>query len=434
MHSHDWAKEKDSDAFEQEWRATCDGSSIHNRIKSTRDFQGFVFFRSKLQMGWTGDVEINFANATFERDADFSHSYFDGHVDFRNTRFKKRANFEQTRFKGRAVFAGASFAENANFGWTSFAEEATFYLARFQREAKFVQAKFSENAQFGETIFDGPAYFVFSRFLQEAGFPRATFSERVEFGFVTFSKIADFRWANFKDPTQAVFHRINNANADKAVTSGLRLRLVGCLPEDIRFEDVNWNRKNHRIYLQDEADLREPSQEVVRDTPEHGGIPPPLTHELVADAYRRLVNNFEKSRQHEWAEECFLGEMEMRRCNPHLFVFANRYWANRLYANFGWARWLGEYVSLTNFYGLLSRYGSSYKRALAVLAALLLLSPFFSPRSVCACQLTQRFRHCAPILTRTLATPERFPGDAPLNIRSASPNCSIPSTPDSGTP
>jgi len=377
MHSHYFGKDKD--AFKQEWQAIWDRTSIHNRIKDKRDFQGFVFPKLDLRMMCLAGAEVNFSKATFEHYADFSYSLFDRDVNFTNARFKKGTSFEQTRFQKRAIFAGALFAEDANFGWTSFAEDASFYLARFRSEAKFVQAKFSGNANFGEATFEGPAYFVFTKFAQEARFARGTFSEAAEFGFVNFSGIADFRWATFQNPTQAVFHRINNLEMGGDESLGLRLRLASCLLEGVRFEDVNWNRKNGRIYIQDEADLLESPQQIVRDTPEHGGLPPVLTHELVADAYRRLVNNFEKNRQYEWAERCFLSEMEMRRCNPRHFLFANRGLAQRLYANVGWARWLGENVSLTSFYRLLSSYGSSYGRALGVLTGLILLFAFLLP-------------------------------------------------------
>jgi uncharacterized protein YjbI with pentapeptide repeats len=377
MYSHYFGKDKA--AFEQEWQAIWNRTSIHNRIKNMRDFQGFVFPRVDLRMVCLAGAEVNFSKATFEHYADFSQSLFDRDVNFTNARFKKGASFELTRFQQRAIFAGTLFTADANFGWTSFAGEATFYLARFEAEAKFVRARFSEDAKFGEATFEGPAYFVFARFARDAGFARATFSRAAEFGFVDFSGIADFRWASFQNPTQAVFHRINNLEIRGDESPGLRLRLASCLLEGVRFEDVNWNLKNGRICIQDEADLREEPQGIARDTLEHGGLPPALTHELVADAYRRLVNNFEKSRQYDWAERCFLSEMEMRRCNPRHFLFANRALAKRLYANVGSARWLGENVSLTSFYRLLSNHGSSYGRALGVLAGFILLFAFLLP-------------------------------------------------------
>jgi hypothetical protein len=183
----------------------------------------------------------------------------------------------------------------------------------------------------------------------------------------------------FSKRKAGVFHRTNSADLNADEFAGLRLRLAGSLSEDARFEDVNWNRKNGRIYLQDESDLREAPKEIVADSPEHGGLPPVLTYELVADAYRRLVNNFEKSRQYEWAEECFLGEMEMRRCNPRHFLLANRDWAKQLYANSPVARWAGENVSLMRLYRLLSGYGSSYRRALGVIAGLIVLFALLLP-------------------------------------------------------
>lgn len=376
MHSHD--RDKNSDAFEKELELICNGTSVYNRTKNKRDYQGFVFFKSEFSVISLAGVENNFAKAAFVSHADFSQSLFDRDVDFTGASFIKGASFEQTRFQGRALFAGASFAEDANFGWTSFGEEAQFYSAKFHGGVNFAKAKFSGNAKFGETTFGGTAYCGLAKFLRDADFVRATFSQAVEFGFVDFSGIVDLRWTSFKDPTQTVFHRINNMNMDGG-PPGLRLRLKGCLLEGVRFEDVNWGRMDSRIYLQDEADLRVAVEGSAVDTPEHGGRRSVWTHEIVADVYRRLVNNFEKSRQYEWAEECFLSEMEMRRCNPRHFLFANRDLAKRLYANVGWARWLGENVSLTSLYRLLSSYGGSYLRALGVLAGFILLFAFFLP-------------------------------------------------------
>jgi hypothetical protein len=379
MHSHDYGK--DQGAFDAELNSIMDGSSTHNRVKNKWDFQGFVFLKSnfanRLVSSLYTTVEINFARATFKRHAAFSNSSFDCDIDFTDARFERVSSFEQTRFAQRVRFWRASFAGNANFNWASFARGAEYSLASFGGEAAFARTTFSDNAIFRYVNFAGPASFSDSNFMQGADFMGVTFDGSAEFYRVVFSRVADFRSTAFRKPAQVVFHRINNA--DQSHSLGMRARLVGCLLENIRFEDVNWTRRNGRIYLEDEADLCSVASGLVEASQDGDGAAAVLTHELVADAYRRLVNNFEKSRQYVWAEECFLGEMEMRRRNPRHFFFARFDWARNVYAQHSWARRLGETISFTNFYRKLSNYGSSYLRALWVLVGFLILFAFLLP-------------------------------------------------------
>jgi uncharacterized protein YjbI with pentapeptide repeats len=355
------------------------GISIHNRAKSKLDFQGFVFFKPmfanwRISMG--DGIEINFAHATFARHADFSNSRFDCEVNFSGARFERGSQFEYARFAHPVRFWGVSFCGGTYFSWASFAKCADFSRAAFQSETRFAKTIFSNDAVFSGVSFDRSTFFA-ATFANIADFRGATFEDSAEFYRVVFSSIADFRNAAFRKPTEVIFHRVNNV--DQNDSPGMRARLVGCLLENIRFEDVNWNRKNGRMYLEDEADLysstgrdgKRPSK-----VNQEAGL---LTHELVADAYRRLVNNFEKSRQYVLAEECFLGEMEMRRRNPRHFFLARFDWGRNFYVNYGWARKLGENVSLPSFYRSLSNYGSSYVRAFSVLVAFLLLFAILLP-------------------------------------------------------
>ncbi len=377
MHSHDY--NKDHAAFERELLSIRDGSSIHNRLKHKFDFQGFVFIRPNFA-NWSvsslfGQIEINFAGATFGDYADFSDSSFNCNVEFKGARFGRGSNFENTKFAQRVLFWGALFAGHTNFGLASFLKGAEFSHAVFRGEANFARTVFSDSAVFRGVSFGGSAYFSAS-FAMDADFSGATFAESAEFYRVGFSRIVDLRSTDFRKPRDVVFHRVNNVNQRNL--PGMRARLVGCLLDGIRFEDVNWNRKNSRIYLEDEADLCGGTRKN-GTKPQADDQPPILTHELVADAYRRLVNNFEKSRQYVWAEECFLGEMEMRRRNPRYFPLARFDWARNFYARYSWARRFGENITFTGFYRWLSNYGSSYGRAFGILAAFLILFALLLP-------------------------------------------------------
>jgi len=234
---------------------------------------------------------------------DFSGFVFTGEADFRIVTFTANAHFDGATFAGVAHFTGATFTKNAGF-----------LVATFTAEADFVDAKFNSHADFRHATFAGSAFFSRATFTGAADFFRATFTQSLSFVEVQFDGIADFTETRFEKPTAVLFYRVNEQD------NGLKARLRTCLLEGVRFEDVHWHRQGGRLLLQDELDL---------DMNRTG-----VTHELVAHAYRRLVNNFEKSRQYQLAEECIVGEMEMRR--------------------------RGETFSVLNAYRWLSNYGSSY--------------------------------------------------------------------------
>lgn len=140
------------------------------------------------------------------------------------------------------------------------------------------------------------------------------------------------------------------------------MRVINANVENVQFVDVRWHYRGHRMVLQDELDITEPSGKF-KEWQKY--------HELAAIAYRQLVNNFEKVRDYDHAEDCWCGAMEMKRLDPAKFLFAKR--LSRYYEKWAWLRWVGEQVSVTNLYRLASNYGSSYQRALAVLGGGLLV-------------------------------------------------------------
>jgi len=286
--------------------------------------------------------------------------------DFSYFVFTQDADFSDATFTQDAYFIGATFTQDASFSFATFTQDANFRYATFTKNASFPGATFTEDA-----------VFIRATFTQNADFRGVTFTERGHFHRTSFGQVADFRGATFEKPNRLLFHRVNEKSRP-----GMRARFVNCLLEGVRFEDVNWHRERGRIFLQDEADLV--------GTP---NSPPTATHELVADAYRGLVNNFEENRQYELAEECVIGEMEMRRRNPNGFLFASwarleqkprwKFWHPLLirigkqfkswYDKFRFARLLGEHFSFLYIYRALSTYGSNYSRALRWLLAIVFL-------------------------------------------------------------
>jgi len=134
----------------------------------------------------------------------------------------------------------------------------------------------------------------------------------------------------------------------------------------VHFVDTHWHQQHGRLVLQDELDLTQPR--LPAKATERAQTPVGL-HALVAIAYRRLINNFEKVRDYDLAEDCFVGAMEMKRLDPDHFLFAR--WLRPHYARWRWLRWLGAHLSAVNLYRWASYYGSSYVRAFEVLLFLL---------------------------------------------------------------
>jgi hypothetical protein len=415
MHSHD--PDKATVLFLEEMEAILDGTSRYNP-KDKSDFTRFVFplanFRSHeftlhaIFEGATFSQAANFFEATFNQAADFEGATFTQVVDFRRVTFTRPADFHEatfnqaadfrhTTFTQAAIFLEATFDQAVDFRWSTFTQDATFHGATFNqaadfravtfvKEADFRAAAFTQAVDFFRATFTLAAYFNHATFTQSANFTQVTFTRRADFYLATFHQAASFKWvtftqdarfpsatfrqavdfygATFQQPAQAVFKQVN-----KKESSGLRACFVNCEVEAVKFIDVHWHRYEGRMVLQDELDITS------GESTDYG---------LVAVAYRQLVNNFEKNRNYSLAEDCFIGAMEMTRLNPANFLLARWPPAKKFYENHMWARKLGEWFSVLNLYRLLSKYGSSYTRALGVLGvmflALVLLFPWLGLR------------------------------------------------------
>jgi hypothetical protein len=293
----------------------------------------------------------------------------DGIADF--TRFViPGADEAGTEFQARCIFSRATFKQNAYFRGATFTQDADFYGAMFRQNADFSWAKFKQDAYFSEATFK-----------ENADFRVATFTKLADFSGAAIADVLDLSVLPFVRDAQIILRRTNQRKSvevpdrqaakeenllgrpesewpKKTVQiAGLKLRFQNTLSDAFRFEDVRWQKKDDRLFLQDEEDLQ-------------GEWTP--THKLVAQSYRRLVLNFEKHRQYELAEDCVVGEMEMRRRDPERFLFAGKGTEEKIYST-RFRRWLGEHLSLTWLYRCLSLYGSSYRRAGVWLIALVLL-------------------------------------------------------------
>jgi hypothetical protein len=130
--------------------------------------------------------------------------------------------------------------------------------------------------------------------------------------------------------------RASHAQPQTGPKQGFLAAFNGANVEEVRFADVNWFRRDdHRMILEDERRLQQTGE-----------------YELTVTAYRQLINNFEKSRGFDEAEDCYFGVMNVKRQDPQE-PFASRF--------------------AIAVYGVASKYGSSYLRALTVLVILLLV-------------------------------------------------------------
>ncbi len=303
MHSKD--SEKDAGEFEREIKAILDGTSECHRGKHF-DFAGFVF------------LTYDFSNVTFGQGASFTRAEFGEGADFTKAKFGEGADFEVAKFGEGASFTVAKFGEGASFFRAKFGEGANFTRAEFGEGASFFRAEFGEGADFEVAKFGG----------------KADFSETI------FQGVASFQRVTFENPAQVTFHRVNHTHQD-----GFLVRFLNCDMREVVFEDVHWHRLNGRMALQDELDVTEPEANKGKNKEEEIAEPE-SRYELAAIAYRRLINNFEKVRAYDLAEDCFIGAMEMKRLDPKV-SFPQRF--------------------VTTLYRWASHYGSSYTRALCAL-------------------------------------------------------------------
>lgn len=253
-----------------------------------------------------------------------------------------------------ANFYEATFTEGANFYEATFTKDAIFFLTTFTGAASFFRATFTEVAIFSEVTFTLNAAFREAKFCDAAFFDDAAFGTRngTLAADTEVLAIADFRDVRFLKPELVRFLRTNGRE-----TEGLRVRFANSHVEGVQFDAVLWHRTDGRMVLQDELDVIEQGE----------GAP---SYEETAIAYRRLIINFENARSYDLAEDCTIGEFEMKRRDPSRFVLVKR--LGSFYDRSSWfMRWVGEHLSVVGIYRLASIYGTSYQRAGLVLVLLI---------------------------------------------------------------
>jgi uncharacterized protein YjbI with pentapeptide repeats len=319
---------------------------------------------------------VDFGKVTMKKKADFRDSRFEGEVSFGDATLHS-AVFSESEFLGRAWFGGASILEGADFQTVHFHSDADFFDAKLFGRCRFTYGRYEGDSSFSgtllgdsdfscsefrafanfyKTVFTGQASFNLTKF-QDVRFDSARFDEGAEFESATFTGSAEFQNASFgfssahagiADFTNARFESPNKVwltQVNRGPAPGLRVRFVNCDVERIHLEDVRWHRRAGRMVLQDELDIDLGYKERLGQRCESPG------HELVAIAYRQLIDNFDKVRSLDLAEDCYCGAMDMTRRNLGVPLVSR---------------------CVLAVYKVLSSYGSSYARALLVLVLFVL--------------------------------------------------------------
>jgi uncharacterized protein YjbI with pentapeptide repeats len=258
-------------------------------------------------------------------------------------------SFTGRTFSKPLAFSSATFSEEADFSETTFSEEADFLAATFSKKANFFAATFREEADFSETTFSKKADFAGATFSQGATFNLADFKSDAEFTNVVFGGRSHFSGDSdnccFSGEQPCSFENLVLEPGATVTFERVNLSRVTFLDtnlELIRFFDVIWHRHGTRIALWDEFCPVEDNRDF----------------EKIAENYRQLVINYENKRDFEMAEAFHVGEMEMRRKKRGQGIKLKILRKTR------------EWVNVYSMYRLLSHYGTSYRRGVAVLAVL----------------------------------------------------------------
>ncbi|WP_328665547.1 pentapeptide repeat-containing protein [Streptomyces sp. NBC_00322] len=124
-------------------------------FKGTAGFW-LVTFQSIAEFGWaTFEGDAGFASATFEGDAGFGSATFEGVAEFGWATFEGDARFESATFEGDAGFGSATFEGVAGFGFATFQKSAEFGSATFQSLAVFEQVVFEQAVSLGPLVCAG---------------------------------------------------------------------------------------------------------------------------------------------------------------------------------------------------------------------------------------------------------------------------------------
>jgi hypothetical protein len=132
---------------------------------------------------------------------------------------------------------------------------------------------------------------------------------------------------------------------------GVAMSAVGSALNDATLFGVDWmQRKKGGLLLADEEALKNPTLDIGVNEQFEPKARQATTRSAVAQTYRNLVDVFERTRQYDLAEECFVAAMDLQSGDDNLYR---------------------THRAAIHLYDRASRYGSSYVRAAFVLFLLI---------------------------------------------------------------
>lgn len=328
------------------------------QIAFETNLNGGVPFTGKLIdeldfKGKTLRISKSIAGAIFMEDVSFKDSEIisGGDIDFSNVEFKgKNIDFSNTTFRcnGDIIFSNAIFADNSNvsFKRAKFFNGGRLIFSGVEfNSAKKVDFSMTEIKSVKGTKFNACNF----EKVEEVSFYRANFFGEGIVSFITTkfntNGLLRFNYVYIEFPEYMEFI---NTNLSKAIL--LRTDLNKIKFKRVHFftpggnelyDAVKWHEKYRKGKSESQGELEEDLYHI----------------ELL---YTQLKQNFENIRDFSRAGDFHVGEMEMRR---------------KQYS------WPNQYISILNFYRILSNYGQSWKRAFIIfLSGSLIFSlahPFF---------------------------------------------------------
>jgi len=281
--------------------------------------------------------------------------------DFRYVWFPSEVIAVDKTFKVKTDFGRATFLIGANFKSATFSADVSFSHAIFLDEVSFQRTLFSSNASFRSTVFSKITLFHLTTFSGSADFTGSEFSEisLTFFANTKFVAQAKFKYAQFAG------HVIFQGDADKKVfinPEGIDLQytrlerperiyfnsiylcpswFVNADSRKIIFTDVTWNNLDPKIRYKNIKDELKKLEKLKISRP----------NRLLEIVSRQLAVNADENNRYEEASKFRLMANDTKRLEKFR----------------GFTPW-----TLHWWYWLSSSYGESWRRALTVLAGVLL--------------------------------------------------------------
>lgn len=396
-----------SDAGEQERRKNDFSEAINTEIEKAKSAS------PDFELDWRGAriPTVDLKNKIFPRPVLLTAAQFEGPLKLTNCQFFGNLNVDYTNFHGEK--------KNITIKTCVFHGEANFWFAKFGNNPVIEDCVFEKQVKFQHCQLTAPD-FSGNRFKDGVAFPMANFSGTCDFklchfhGDIDFQSIIpdndaafdfrnslvagkfkfgagegqdtislkrlDFSSTEINEGTSLMFMGISPAESDfqvialreKINVSFVDSSLISTLflntnIEKLNFINVTWPRYGTRYGLISEAFLKEKISEFSR-----GSHVADTDRELLlsrveenSENYRQLVRNHEIKRNFSMAEDFHVGEMEMQRQKGQI-------------RGLKYSGVMRKLTSWNDFsiYKILSRYGTSYTRSLAVLSVIILLMSF----------------------------------------------------------